>query len=119
MNLKFIPLCLLLLLSCENEESLRQKRISKEVESRLEEFQKIKRNQCIERLLDRAEKSADSIMLKDAFFDVPDSLIVPNKQNRPQTPEVQFPEFEKPVAPLIDTMIIDSIQKDTVRDSLL
>lgn len=85
----------------------------------MEEFQKIKRNQCIDRLLDRAEKGADSIMLKDAFFDIPDSLVVPSKQNRPQTPAVEFPEFEKPVAPSIDSINIDSIRRDSVRDTLL
>ena len=119
MNPKLLSLFFLLLVACENEEALRQKRISKEVANRLEEFEQIKRNQCIERLLDRAEKSADSIMLKDAFFDAPDSLVVPGKQNRPQAPEVQFPEFEKPVAPSIDSIDIDSVVRDSVRDSLL
>jgi hypothetical protein len=118
MRYKLLPLLILLLLSCENEESLRQKRIAKEVDFRLVEFEKIKRNQCIQRLLVRAEKSADSIMLKEAFFDAPDSLIVPNKQRRPETPEVDFPKFEKPVAPLIDSISLDSIRKDSIRDTL-
>lgn len=105
---------LVICLGCVDENAIRQQRIEKEVDQRLEEFASIRNHQCIERIVNRAILAADSIMLKEAIFDIPDSLTVPDKQTRPERPEIEFPEFNKPLAPEIDSTKKDSVVLDSI-----
>ena len=106
---------LVISLGCVDENAIRQQRIEKEIDQRLEEFASIRNRQCIERIVNRAILAADSIMLKEAIFDIPDSLTVPDKQTRPERPEIDFPEFNKPIAPDIDSMKKDSVVLDSTK----
>lgn len=90
--------------ACTDEEAREQEWISKTVQEKLDDFSAKKKIECRESLIQRVLQAADSIMLLESRFDVPDSLKVPEKKNRPDVPEVEFPDYQKP------KVIEDSIQ---------
>lgn len=100
----------LIFLSCHDEEARKNEWVEQTIVEKVEEYRIKKQRDCHRQLLERIEKDADSIMLSRARFDIPDSLIVPDKKIRPGGPQKQFPEFKKPKNP-VDT---SSKAKDTL-----
>lgn len=86
-------------LSCQNEAEMRQAYIENGVRERLEQYRSEAMKKCRSELMREVIEKADSVMLKDAYFDIPDSLNVPSKRDRPEKPNAPLPEFQKPTSP--------------------
>ena len=95
---------ILFLLGCGDEADLEKEWIQNEVAKKAREYERKKTLQCREELIEQVLKDADSIVLIRSRFDIPDSLVVPEKQLRPGKPEVDFPDFKKPESPVKDSL---------------
>ena len=101
----YVCLCFL---ACHDEAMEKKAFIDAEVSRKVEDFRSSRMEKCMSDILRQVVKDADSIMLKRAFFDIPDSLAVPEKRRRPVIPGDNLPEFQSPQAPHI---LSDSISK--------
>ena len=95
-NRLWFVLVAFLLFACTDEEAREQEWIDKTVQEKLDDFRAKKKIDCRESLIQRVLQAADSIMLLESRFDVPDSLNVPEKKSRPDVPAVEFPDYQKP-----------------------
>lgn len=88
-----------------DEEAEKKALIKKEVQQRLHTYKEERITKCLEDIMDDVIEDADSIVLRNSYFDLPDSLKVPNKRPRPGQPNLPFPDFEKPAPPIDDDSI--------------
>lgn len=93
---KWPILVLVFFYGCQDTAELEKDWISTTVEEKTEAYILKKKKECLEKLLERVQLVADSIITRESRFDLPDSLNIPEKRNRPGQPNVSFPEFEKP-----------------------
>jgi len=91
---------IIFLVSCHDEEARKQEWIENTIVEKIEEYKQKKYKDCHNQLLEKIGHDADSIMLIRARFDIPDSLIVPDKKQRPGGPQTKFPDFKKPENPV-------------------
>ena len=91
----------LFIYSCSNPELEKQALIDSEVGIKLDGYKTTRMDKCKSDIMRKVIEDADSIMLKMAFRDFPDSLHVPEKRNRPEAPMDDLPEFETPKAPQV------------------
>jgi hypothetical protein len=94
----------LFIFACDDETNLEHEWIQNEVAKKTQDYKTKKTLQCREELIEQVLKDADSIVLVRSRFDIPDSLVVPEKQLRPGKPEVAFPDFKKPKNPAKDSL---------------
>ena len=90
----------LCLLSCVDEQAERSKLIRAEVQKRLNTYQQERMDKCLEEIMEDVITDADSVVLRNSYFDIPDSLKAPGKRLRPAQPHTPFPDFEKPSPPV-------------------
>lgn len=88
--------------------------IEEQVEERLIEYKRIIDERCMERILEEANRQADSILLVKARLERGDSLSKPPRPDKPDKPEVKTIIDSVPVAPLFKDSILGS-QSDSIQ----
>lgn len=96
----------LCLFSCTDEQAVKQALIQQEVDAKLDKYKSERIRVCREKIMHDVIAAADSVMLRNAYFDIPDTLKVPVKKQRPNQPNTPFPKYEKPKP------VIDSLEED-------
>lgn len=92
-------LILIFLTGCANDQAEKEAFIQAEVERRLSDYEESKMEACRDKIMEKVIEAADSILLRRAYFDIPDTLDVPGKRSRPLQPKIPFPEFKRPAPP--------------------
>ncbi len=96
--ISFILLCLLFSF-CKDENELTNEMIKQKLEERRTNFIQNKMEECNKELMKEIEELADSILIYQSKRTKYDSLTIPYDSIRPEKPELQFPEYKKPVKP--------------------
>ena len=117
--LRLLFILLLTLPACLNpqeytEEEL-QALVDAELGRKVQSFRDVKMERCREALFIRANFIVDSLLFVQTQRSV-DSLFVNANKKRPDRPEMREILDDRPVAPLFDTIILDSLP---VPDSIL
>jgi len=100
----YISLLFLFMGSCESATHVdKEVAIEEKVQERLAEFKRIITTRCKKKVLEEAEKLADSIILERARL-LTDSLAKPDKPSRPEKPEtMRIKDSLLQLAPLFDS----------------
>lgn len=110
--LPFFFFLLLALPSCLNSQEFSEEELQALVDSELErkinDFRRIKLERCREDMLERANFIVDSLRFRQTQQQV-DSLFLNNNRVKPGRPDLRTVPDEWPVAPLFDTIRLDSL----------
>lgn len=90
--------------------------VDTELEKKIQNYRQIKLNRCQEELETRANFIVDSLLFLQAQRQV-DSLFSNNNKQKPNRPTLRQIQDRRPVAPLFDTIRVDSLKR-TDKDSL-
>jgi hypothetical protein len=99
MKNRYLPILAFLALQCTTSEQKTDVLVQHKLESLRSQLRLEKQNQCEVGMLREIELEADSILILMAKRTKYDSLTIPTDSIRPLQPEVQFPEYKKPVKP--------------------
>ncbi len=96
-----VVISILCLCACADNSEEREKVINKEVQERIKIYRTDRRTDCIEEIVAEAIIQVDSFMLRKAIEEKFDSIIPPERRERPDAPNKVFPEYQKPEKPAI------------------
>jgi hypothetical protein len=90
--------------------------VDSELEKKIHNYRQIKMERCQEELEARANFIVDSLLFVQTQRQV-DSLFINNNKQKPKRPDLRQIPDQRPIAPLFDTIISDSLIKNQ-KDSL-
>ena len=108
------------MISCDktSDKETMEELIAATVEERLDRYRQIRAEKCLERVLEEANRLADSILIAEARL-ARDTMAKPPKPFRPDAPEIIALHDTTPIAPFLIRKIQDSLFQDSLfRDSL-
>ncbi|HKK73756.1 MAG TPA: hypothetical protein VJ953_01680 [Saprospiraceae bacterium] len=84
--------------------------VDAELEKKIRNYREVKMERCQEGLEVRANFIVDSLLFVQTQQQV-DSLFINNKKQKPKRPDLRQIPDKRPIAPLFDTIVSDSLPK--------
>lgn len=84
--------------------------VDAELEKKIRNYREVKMERCQEELEARANFIVDSLLFVQTQRQV-DSLFINNKKQKPKRPNLRQIPDKRPIAPLFDTIVSDSLPK--------
>ncbi len=116
-NRALVMLTCLLIMSCQKDDRiLAQKKIDQQISDRLNTFINLEKRRCEVKIMEEANRIADSILRESPVFIMLDSLQRPPVPLKPIRPEFEKRKDSIRIVPIIP--LKDSILPDTILDEI-
>lgn len=91
-----VLICIVSIISCETKKQGPSQKAKNLLSEKLERFTDKIEKRCLDKIRFQAEKDVDSFLLSTAKRRKVKNIEQPNLNDRPERPEVEFPEYQDP-----------------------
>lgn len=98
-SFKMMILGMFVFMSCKDKATLTQELVREKLEALKMQYQNEKVQECDQRIQEKLDHIADSVLIVLSKKIKYDSLTIPYDSIRPEKPDIEFPEYRKPEKP--------------------